>query len=133
MWLIIMLVSAWLAYTAVDGERRARSWGGATSVGWYLAAFGAISVGLLGVYERFLRPKLVDDFPSENTLLIVGLIVIAALVVMILDLLGMVDIMGQINQATNRGPRPPAPPRPFSGTGGPGAPGGPAGPGPGQG
>ena len=115
MWLIIGLVSAWLAYSIVAGERRGRTWGGASAIGLYLALFGAVSTGLAWVYG-LLRPKLIDDFPSENTMLFVGLIVIAGLVVLALDLLGTIDIMGQIQKSMNK-----------ADTGRP-SPGGPAGP-----
>jgi len=101
MLLIIGLASAWLAYSVVAGERRGRSWGAVSAVGLYLAVFGAVAIGLNWVYD-FLRPKLVDDFPSENTMLFVGLVVIAALVVFALDLLGTIDIMSQIQKSVNK-------------------------------
>ncbi len=101
MWLLIGLASTWMAYSVVTAERRSRGWGGASAVGLYLALFGAVSTGLAWVYG-FLRPKLIDDFPSENTMLFVGLVVIAGLVVMALDLLGTIDIMSQIQKSVNK-------------------------------
>jgi cytochrome bd-type quinol oxidase subunit 2 len=118
-WLVLMLVSAWLAYMAVSGERHLRAWQPVTAVGLFLALFGGIAFGLNTVWDRFFRPKLVDDFASPNTLLFVGLIIVAALVVLVLDLLGTIDVMSKVQgAATSRADtirRPPA---------------GPAGPGP---
>jgi hypothetical protein len=102
LWLIIGLASTWMAYSVVAGERRSRSWGGASSIGVYLALFGAVSTGLAWVYG-FLRPKLIDDIPSDNTMMFVGLVVIAAMVVLALDLLGTIDIMSQIQKSLNTG------------------------------
>ncbi|MDQ3547544.1 MAG: hypothetical protein M3439_01890 [Chloroflexota bacterium] len=102
MWLIIGLVSAWLAYSVVAGERRGRAMAGMGAVGAFLAVFGAVMLGLGQVYSLFLRDKLVDDISSENTMLFVGLVVIAALVVLALDLLGTIDIMGQIQKSMNK-------------------------------
>jgi hypothetical protein len=101
-WLIIMVLSAWLAYEVVAGERRARMWGGARAIGAYLAIFGAASVGLLNIWTGLLRPKLVDDFSSENTLLFVGLVTLAVLVVGALDLLGMIDVMSKMRAQMDR-------------------------------
>lgn len=101
-WLVLALVSIWLAYTVVTGERRGRAWAPATSVGVFLAIFGGTFYGLFTVWNTFFRPKLVDDFASENTLLFVGLLVVAALVAMILDLLGTVDIMSKVQGNTGR-------------------------------
>ena len=101
-WLIIGLVSVWLAYSVVAAERRSRAWGPATAIGVYLALFGAAAGGLNWVYG-LMRPKLVDDFPSENTLLFIGLIVLAGLVVLALDLVGTIDIMSQIQKSMNSG------------------------------
>jgi len=102
MWLIIGLVSAWLAYSVVAGERRGRAMAGTGAVGAFLAVFGAVILGLGQVYGLFLRGKLVDDISSENTMLFVGLVVIAALVVLALDLVGTIDIMGQIQKNMNK-------------------------------
>ena len=102
MWLIIGLASAWLAYSVVAGERRSRAWGGSGSVGALLGVFGAVMIGLGQVYSLFLRGKLVDDISSENTMLFVGLVVIAALVVLALDLLGTIDIMSQVQKSMNK-------------------------------
>lgn len=102
MWLIIGLVSAWLAYSLVAGERRGRSWGGVSAVSALLAVFGAVILGLGQVYSLFLRGKLVDDISSENTMLFVGLVIILALVVFALDLLGTIDIMSQIQKSVNK-------------------------------
>jgi hypothetical protein len=102
MWLIIGLVSAWLAYSVTASERRGRSWGPVTAVGVYLALFGAAASGLNWVYG-LMRPKLVDSFPSENSLLFIGLVVLVGLVVLALDLLGTIDIMGQIQKSINSG------------------------------
>jgi hypothetical protein len=111
-WLVLLLLSAWLAYEVTASERRSRAWGGAAAVGVFLLAFGAISVGLLTVWNNLLRPKLVDDFPSENTLLFVGLIVVAALVVLILDLLGTINVISaaraQMGQMSANRPSSPA-------------------------
>lgn len=101
-WLVILLVSAVLAYMVTAGERGARAWQPMTSIGIFLALFGMISSGLLIVWSSLLRPKLVDEFPSENTLLFVGLIVIAALVVLALDLLGTIDVMSKMTSSINR-------------------------------
>lgn len=100
-WLVILLASALLAYMVTAGERGARAWQPMTSIGVFLALFGTISIGLMTVWNTLLRPKLVDDFPSENTLLFMGLIVVAALVVLILDLLGTIDVMGRVTSAAN--------------------------------
>jgi hypothetical protein len=102
MWLIIGLVSAWMAYSVVVAERKGRGWGSAGAIGVYLALFGAVSSGLVWVYGM-MRPKLVDDFPSENTLLFVSLVVIAGLIVLALDLIGTIDIVGQIQKSINSG------------------------------
>lgn len=101
MWLVIGLASAWMAYSVVVAERRNRRWVGASAIGVYLAVFGAVSAGLAWVYG-FLRPKLIDDFPSENTMLFVGLVVISVLVVLALDLLGTIDIMSQIQKSLSK-------------------------------
>ena len=96
------LASAVLAYMVTAGERGTRAWQPITSVGIFLALFGTISGGLLTVWSRLLSPKLVDEFPSENTLLFVGLLVVAALVVLVLDLLGTIDVMSKVIASTNR-------------------------------
>lgn len=118
-WLVLALVSIWLAYTVASGERRGRSWAPVTSVGVFMAIFGGTFYGLFTVWNTFFRPKLVDDFASENTLLFVGLLVVAALVAMILDLLGTIDIMSKIQGGTGRPAGPTTPPRqpPQSGPG----------------
>jgi hypothetical protein len=120
-WLVLMLVSAWLAYTVVAGERRGGTWSGAAGVGLFMAVFGGVLFGLLAVWERLLRPKLVDDFASENTLLFVGLLVVAVLVVLVLDLLGTIDVMSKVQGATNRPDTarrpPPGPAGPSTGPG----------------
>ncbi len=100
-WLIIGIASAWMAYSVVAAERRSRGWVGSSAVGVYLALFGAVSAGLAWVYG-LLRPKLIDDFPSENTMLFVGLVVISVLVVLALDLLGKIDIMSQIQKSMSK-------------------------------
>lgn len=99
-WLVLMLASAWLSYTIVAGERRNRSWASVTSVGVFLALFGGIAYGLQSVWAA-LASKLVDQYASENTQLFVGLIVTAALVVMVLDLLGIVNVMSRVQEAVN--------------------------------
>lgn len=109
-WLVLALVSIWLAYSVVAAERRSRRWEPVTSVGVFMAVFGGTLFGLLTVWNNFFRPKLVDDFASENTLLFVGLIIVAAMVAMILDLLGTVDIMSKIQGGPNRPAGPAAPP-----------------------
>jgi hypothetical protein len=101
-WLVIMLASALLAYMVTAGERRARSWQPMTSIGIFLALYGTISIGLLSLWNNLLSPKLVDEFPSENTLLFVGLIVVAALVVLVLDLLGTIDVMSKVTSSINQ-------------------------------
>lgn len=100
MWLIIGLVSAWLAYSVTASERRSRAWGPVTIVGVYLVLFGAATSGLNWVYG-LMRPKLIDDIPSENALLFIGLVVLAGLVVFALDLIGTIDIMSQIQKSIN--------------------------------
>lgn len=102
LWLVIGLVSTWMAYSVVAAERTGRNWGSASAVGVYLALFGTVSAGLGWIYG-FLRPKLIDDIPSENTMLFVGLVIIAVLVVLALDLLGTIDIMAQIQKSVNSG------------------------------
>jgi hypothetical protein len=67
----------------------------------FLALFGAISFGLLGVWSH-LAPKLVDQFASDNSLFFVGLIVTAALVVLVLDLLGTINVMSRVQDSINR-------------------------------
>lgn len=103
-WLVILLASAILAYMVAAGERGARSWRPLTSVGIFLAIFGTISLGLLNIWSTLLRPKLVDvgDYPGENTLLFIGLIIVAALVVLILDLLGTIDVMSKMTATIDR-------------------------------
>jgi hypothetical protein len=98
--LVLLLISVWVAYS-VAVAAKSHLWTGTASLGIYLAAFGAASYGLLNLWEYF-RPKLVDDLPGEGTLLFVGLVTLAALVVMALDLMGMVDIMGKVRQSVNR-------------------------------
>lgn len=109
-WLVLALVSIWLAYTVVAGERRGRAWAPMTSVGVFMAVFGGTLFGVMTVWNNFFRPKLVDDRASENTLLFVGLIIVAAMVAMILDLLGTIDIMSKVQGGTNRPAGPAAPP-----------------------
>jgi hypothetical protein len=109
-WLVLALVSIWLAYTVVSSERRGRAWAPVTSVGVFMAIFGGTFYGLFTVWNMFFRPKLVDDFASENTLLFVGLLIVAALVAMVLDLLGTIDIMSKVQGSTNRPSGPTAPP-----------------------
>lgn len=101
-WLIIGLVSVWLAYSVVAVERRRHGWGGVTAVGVYIAVFGAAAAGLDWVYG-LMRPKLVDDLPSENALLFVGLVVLAGLIVLALDLFGTIDIMSQVQKSMHSG------------------------------
>jgi len=101
-WLVILLASAMLAYMVTAGERGTRAWQPMTSINIFLALFGTISGGLLAVWNNLFRPKLVDEFPSENTLLFVGLVVVAALVVLVLDLLGTVDVMSKVTASANR-------------------------------
>jgi hypothetical protein len=103
MWLIIGLASAWLAYSVAASERNSRGLRGSAAVGALLAIFGAVMIGLGQLYSVYLRDKLVDDISSENTMLFVGLIVIAGLIVMALDLLGTIDIMSQIQKSVNTG------------------------------
>jgi hypothetical protein len=98
---ILMIVSAWLAYAVVSAEWRARTRVPTTLIGLYLAVFGGISFGLLSVWN-WLSPKLTDTFPSESDLLVGGIVVVAALVVFALDLLGTIDLMGQLQQSINR-------------------------------
>ena len=100
--LVLMLVSAWLAYAAVASERRPRAWSGTASIGVFLAVFGAASLGLTNLWDSFLRPKLVNDFPSEGTLLFIGLLTVAWLVVLALDLLGVIDIMSKARASMER-------------------------------
>jgi hypothetical protein len=118
MWLIIGLVSAWLAYSVVTGESRGRNWAGSSAVGALLAVFGAVILGLGQVYSLFFRGKLVDDISSENTMLFVGLVIVLALIALALDLLGTIDIMGQIQKSMNK---------PDTGRPNPGGPAGPSG------
>jgi hypothetical protein len=101
-WLVILLASALLAYMVTAGERGARAWQPLTGVGVFLALFGTISFGLLTVWDRLFAPKLVDEFPGENTLLFIGLLVVGALVVLVLDLLGTIDVMSKVTASMNR-------------------------------
>jgi hypothetical protein len=101
-WLVIGLASAWLAYAVVAGERRGHTWAAATVIGIYLAVFGGVFFGLGQLWGLFLRDKLVDEFPSENTMLFIGLVIIAGLVVLALDLLGIIDIMGKLRESMDR-------------------------------
>lgn len=101
MWLIIGLASAWLAYTVTSSEGRSRAWGGATTIGVLLGVFGTVMFGLGQIYSVFLRAKLVDRISGENSMLFVGILVIAGLVVLALDLLGKIDIMGQVQKSLN--------------------------------
>jgi hypothetical protein len=96
-----MLASAWLAYSVVASERLGRSWASVTTVGVFLALFGGISFGLLSVWAS-LAPKLVDQIASDNTRLFIGLIVTAALVVLVLDLLGTISVMSRVQDSINR-------------------------------
>jgi hypothetical protein len=103
MWLIIGLASAWLAYSVTSSERGSRGWGSVTVIGVLLAVFGGVMIGLGQIYNVYLRAKLVDELSSENSMLFVGIVVIAGLVVLALDLLGTIDIMGQIQKSVNSG------------------------------
>jgi hypothetical protein len=99
---ILLIICAWLAYAAVSNERRTRALMATSALGWYLAAFGGISFGVLYIWNNWLSPKLTDTFPSESDLLIGGIVVLAALVVFALDLLGKIDIVGQLQQSINK-------------------------------
>jgi len=101
MWLIIGLASAWLAYSVAASERSSRGWRGSSAIGALLAIFGAVMFGLGTLYDQFFRAKLVDDISSENTMMFVGVVIIAGLVALALDLLGTIDIMGQIQKSVN--------------------------------
>jgi hypothetical protein len=103
MWLIIGLASAWLAYSVAANERSSRALRGSAAIGVLLAIFGAVMIGLGQLYSVYLRSKLVDEISSENTMMFVGVIVIAGLVALALDLLGTIDIMGQIQKSMNSG------------------------------
>ena len=103
MWLIIGLASAWLAYSVAANERSSRALRGSAAIGVLLAIFGAVMIGLGQLYSVYLRSKLVDDISSENTMMFVGVVVIAGLVALALDLIGTIDIMGQIQKSMNTG------------------------------
>jgi drug/metabolite transporter (DMT)-like permease len=103
MWLIIGLASAWLAYSVAVNERSSRALQGSAAIGVLLAIFGAVMIGLGQLYSVYLRSKLVDDISSENTMMFVGIVVIAGLVALALDLIGTIDIMGQIQKSMNTG------------------------------
>jgi purine-cytosine permease-like protein len=103
MWLIIGLASAWLAYSVAVSERSSRALSGSAAIGVLLAIFGAVMIGLGQLYSVYLRSKLIDDISSDNTMMFVGVIVIAGLVALALDLLGTIDIMGQIQKSMNSG------------------------------
>jgi hypothetical protein len=98
---VLMVASAWLAYTIVSAERRTRVWNPVTSVGIYLALFGVVSYGLLTIWS-WMSPKLTDTFPSENDYLFAGILILAAVVVFALDLLGKIDMMGKMRDSMNR-------------------------------
>lgn len=99
--LILMIVSAWLAYMITSAERRGHAWGGMASVGIFLALFGGLSFGLLQVWS-WISPKLTDSFPSENDLLFAGLIITLVVIVLALDLWGRIDIMGKMRDSINK-------------------------------
>jgi hypothetical protein len=96
--LVLMVVSAWLAYMIVVAERRGRAWTGMTNLGVFLALFGGLSFGLLQLWG-WISPKLTDSFPSENDLLFTGLVITAVLVVLALDLLGRINLMGKMRES----------------------------------
>jgi hypothetical protein len=98
---VLMVASAWLAFTIVSAERRSRMWAPITSLGIYLALFGVVSSGLLTVWG-WMSPKLTDTAPSENDYLFAGILILAAVVVFALDLLGKVDLMGKMRENMNR-------------------------------
>jgi Kef-type K+ transport system membrane component KefB len=100
--LVLMIVSAWLAYSITSAERSGRAWGGMATVGVYLALFGGLSFGLLQLWS-WLRPKLTDSFPSENDSLFAGIIIAIVVVVLALDLWGRIDLMGKMRESINRG------------------------------
>lgn len=99
--LVVMIVSAWLAYTITVAERRGQPWGGMASVGVFLALFGGLSFGLLAIWG-WISPKLTDAIPSENDDLFAGLIATAVLIVLALDLCGKIDIMGKMRESINK-------------------------------
>jgi MFS family permease len=99
--LILLIVSAWLAYSITVVERRGHTWGGMASVGFYLALFGGLSFGLLAVWG-WISPKLTDSIPSENDELFAGLIITAVVVVLALDLWGKIDIMGKMRESITK-------------------------------
>jgi hypothetical protein len=95
---ILGIAAAWFAYAATAGLRRTRVWTPVTTIGVYLTLFGGTTYALISV-EGYYTAKLMNDSPSETTLLIAGLIIIAFVVLFALDLLGKVDVMGQIQRA----------------------------------
>jgi hypothetical protein len=90
-----------LAYTIVVSERRGRTWSPVTTIGIFLALFGLIRLALDGTWS-WLSPKLTDTIPSETDLLLGGLVILAVLVVLALDLLGKVDVMTKVRQGVDR-------------------------------
>jgi hypothetical protein len=121
---IVLLASAWLAYIVARGERSGRALSPSAIVGVFLMLFGGIAFGLLRV-ESFFAPKLIDfknarfvsdgltamiTDASDTDLLVGGLIVLAGLVVLSLDLLGKVDVMSKLDSAIgNAAHRPSSP------------------------
>lgn len=100
--LIVTLGAAIIAYFTVASESRARGWSGGLATGIYLAVFGATAMGLNWLWS-LLRAKLVDDFAGENARLLIGLLGIAVVVVLILDLVGKIQLMGAIQNAATQG------------------------------
>lgn len=113
---ILLVLAAVFAYAAVAAERPARKWSPVTTIGVYLALFGAVAFGFLRV-QSYYSPKLtdIDSFPSDTDLLIGGLVALVAVIVLALDLLGTIDLMGQLQRAISGGSGSPAGRGPGSG------------------
>jgi hypothetical protein len=101
---ILWILAAIFAWAAVEALRRTRNWSPVATIGVYLALFGGATFGLLQIQSYYSR-KLTDfdSFPSENDLFAGGLVILAVVIVLALDLLGKVDIMGQIQRAVSGG------------------------------
>jgi hypothetical protein len=99
--MLIMIVSALIAYAMVGSERRSRALPAASSLGLYFAVFGGVLFGLLHIWD-WLSPKLTDTVPTKNNLLVAGIITLAVVVVLALDLIGRIDIMSPMRDSMNR-------------------------------
>lgn len=110
---IVLIVSAWFAYVIMRAERGGRAWAPSSLVAAFLMLFGGVAFGLLRI-ESYFAPKLIDaenlrfigdtgsatlTSASDTDLFVGGVIVIAVVVVLALDLLGKIDVMSKVNEA----------------------------------